>query len=165
MGGAVNKEKFVNKDGSPARFFRLSDNRLSWICGGCFPAFSSFLDYLSEQNVGLIVTLVIEPIKSGRNINHIPSDHDQTEWVDGDDNLEEKLEKLHIPIADTGFPTLENANLLVEKVQKYNQENPDKSVYFYCWAGRVSLAISYILMKMYKMNWTEATEMVKKHVE
>ena len=146
----------------------MNDEALNWISGGCFPAFCSSLDYLyNKENVGLIITLTIEPIKSGRNINHVPFDHDETEWVNGDENLEEKLsnfETLHIPIADVGFPTKEYIDRLAKTVEEYHQNNPIKSVYFHCWAGRgrTSLAIIYILMRMYKMNSNAAIELVKK---
>ena len=166
-GGIVSKNKFVSENGELIGFFRCSDQSTNWICGGCFPAFSSSLDYLISENIGLSVTLTLEPIKSGRNINHVPSNHDCTEWVDGDD-LEDKLKNfstLHIPIDDAGFPTEENAIKLLEGVQKYHQENPNKSVYFHCWAGkgRTSLAICYILIKMYDMNCDDAINRVMKY--
>jgi len=170
-GGICSREKFVDTNGKPETFFRMkgvtsSGHSLNWMCGGCFPAFADSLNYLIDhENVGMIVTLTIEPIKSGRNINHVPYDHDETEWVNGDDNLEEILKRfqvLHVPIADAGFPTQDNARILVEKVQKYHEDNPDKSVYFHCWAGRgrTSTVICHVIMKMYDVDYELASDYV-----
>ena len=87
MGGrCMSKEEFINDDGTPKNFFKLSEDPYNWICGGGFPAFKQQYDHLIHENVGLIVTLTIEPIKIGRNINHIPFDYDtRTYWIDTDD--------------------------------------------------------------------------------
>ncbi len=185
-GGIVSKDKFISENGRPVSFFRMSgdakpnlfcdlsqnkfnNQSLNWICGGGFLPYQSSLNYLAEfENVGMIVTLTIEPIKSGRNINHVPYDYEWTEWVDGDFDLEETLNRfqiLHVPIADTGFLTEENANKLLDGVQKYHEDNPTKSVYFHCWAGqgRTSLVISYILMKMYGEDYESASAKVKRY--
>ena len=144
MGGIINKDKLVSENGKPATFFRMSgnigDQSLNWICGGNIPPFHDCLNYLATNgNVGMIMSLTIEPIKSGRNIDHIPYDFVRTKWVNGDDNLDKTLTQfhiLHVPIADTGFPTEENAKIILDGVKKYHETHPDKSVYFHCWAGQ-----------------------------
>lgn len=170
-GGKISKSKFVSENGKPVNFFRLcgviSNQTLNWICGGYFFGVFDALDYLANnENVGLVVSLTIEQIKSGRNINHVPFNHEETEWIDGDMELEKqfgKFEILHVPITDTGFITEKNAIRLIEEVQKYHKNNPNKSVYFHCWTGKgkTLLAIVYVLMKMYDIDSEKVVSIVK----
>jgi protein tyrosine/serine phosphatase len=161
MGGRVSKDKFVNDEGEPLNFFRLSS--YPWICGGSAPYFHESLDFLKKQHIGLIVTLTISPLVSGRNINHMPYDFGDIEWTDSDDIDLSSFNLLHIPIADAGFLTDEMANKLINELSSYHTLNPSKGVYFHCWAGkgRTSLAIIYILMKMMNISYKDADEMVR----
>lgn len=166
MGGIVAKQKFVTEDGRPRNFYRLQGEQ-SWLCGGLFPAFSSIFDHLKEENVGLIVTLTLDSIKNGRNINHLPFEHENTEWVDGDQDLEEKLKQFqvqHLPLTDGGFPTPEQTSTLLEVVRRYHQQYPNKSVYVHCWLGRgrTTVILTYLLMQIYGMNFEQAFVMVRK---
>jgi len=55
----------------------------------------------------MIVSLTIEKLKSGGNINHVPFAHDDTEWIDADFEESELNDFIveHVPIADAFFPT------------------------------------------------------------
>ena len=161
-GGLISKDKFISKDtGGPKNIFNLShDKRLDWIYGGSFPGYKSTFDYLQNVGIKLIITLTIEPIKSGRNINHVPHSHDDTEWMDSDldDDDLQRFKIIHIPIADTGFPTITNANRLLQTITTYRLDHPKSKVYFHCWLelGRTCTSIIYILMKTYNMTYNEA---------
>lgn len=169
MGGSVSKDNFV-VDGVPTRYFKMQ-KEYSWISGGLFPAFTEIYDFLENENIGLIVTLTLDPIKPGRNINHIPFDFENIEWCDTDitsevyNNLTKKFEFFHVPIADAGPPTPENAELLFNKVKEYHEANPTKGVYFHCWLGRgrTTLAVVYFLMRYYDMTYAKACRKVSKY--
>jgi protein-tyrosine phosphatase len=168
-GGSVSKDKFL-ADGLPTRYFRLK-NKYSWISGGLYPAFKDFYTFFENENIGLIVTLTVDPFKPGRNINHTPFDFKDIEWCDTDITQEDytelikKFEFFHVPIADAGFPTPENAEKLFNKVKEYHEANPTKTIYFHCWLGqgRTSLATIYILMKYYDMPYGKASLKLQKY--
>lgn len=108
----------------------------------------------------MIVTLTIEPIKSGLNINHVPHSFDETEWTFVDDSVVKSIadfELLHVPIADAYFITEDNKNKLCDGIKSYHEKNPNKKVYVHCWAGkgRTSLAICVYWMKVDNLSLAE----------
>ena len=167
-GGFVSKDKFVSKHentkGNPINSFLLydRDHDVEWISGGSFPVTKSVLHWLKIIHVKVIVTLTIEPIKLGRNINHVPFDHDCTEWTDCDLTEEDLdgFELIHIPIADAMFPTPENAAKLLEVAQRCKEQK--LRTYFHCWQGRgrTCTSVIYILMKLYNLNFDQAYSIV-----
>jgi protein-tyrosine phosphatase len=142
----------------------------SWISGGSFPGYKCILNYLHSIDVRLIVTLTIEELKPGLNINHVPFSHEHSQWMQSDITQEDldKFEIVHIPIADNGYPTPENAEKLIEVAKKfvvdYSQKKesphnyPHHKAYFHCWGGqgRTSTAIIYILMNLYNRTFEDA---------
>lgn len=176
MGGFFARDKFVSSEnGSPINIFELvrvdgvPNLDIDWIMGGSIPAYRSITDWLKMHNVGMIVSLTIEKIKLGRNINHIPNCFNETEWLDSD--LEEKdladFQIEHVPIADANCPTRQNAEKLLKIVSDYRHDHPDKKVYFHCWAGRgrTCTAVVYILMKLYGLSLSEAETLLAKQYE
>ena len=165
-GGYVSKNKLVSTDGRPQNLLRLDNSKLDieWIMGGNIPISSSILEWLRLMNVKMIVSLTIEKLKSGRNINHVPFDHDNTEWTDADFEQSELNDFIveHVPIADGFFPTVENAQKLLEIVTNFRNKYPKEKVYFHCWAGRgrTCTAVIYILMKLYDLSFDEAKDVV-----
>ena len=146
--GLVSKEKFFN-DGKPTREVRCTSKH-AFLFGGPFITCNEHINYLKANNVGMIVTLTIEPIKSGLNINHVPHSFDDTEWTFVDDSVVKSLvdfELLHVPIADSYFITEDNKNKLCDGIKSYHEKNPNKKVYVHCWTGkgRTSLAICVYL--------------------
>ena len=169
-GGYVSKEKFVSQDGGPLNCYHAvapisrPDLDIDWIYAGNIPAYRSILDWLKIRDVGMIISLTIEKLKVGRNINHVPFDFDNTEWIDSD--IEEKdlsdfvIE--HIPIADAYYPIPIYAEKLLQIVSEYRQNYPHKKIYFHCWVGggRTCTAVVYILMKLYNLSLEEAQTLV-----
>lgn len=163
MGGHIGKDKLVSKDGSPKNILKL--HNFEWIYGGSFPGYKSTFDYLQKKGIKLIITLTIEPIRVGRNINHIPHTHIDTEWINSDLEEEdlERFDIIHIPIADGSYPTASNASRLLNIVTEYRKTNPKDKIYFHCWLGkdRTCMIIIYILMKLYNMTYDNAYMRVK----
>jgi hypothetical protein len=160
-GGIVSKEKFF-RNGNPTRLVKSTDPNY-WLLGGNFIMCAEHVDYLKTIDVGLIVTLTIEPIKEGLNINHIPCSFDETEWTFVDSDTIKKLKNfqiLHIPIADQYFPTEENKTRLLSEIQKFHNENPSKKVWVHCWAGkgRTSTAIYLHMMNSENMSFKDVRE-------
>lgn len=163
-GGLVSRDQLVDKcDGQPSTFFILRE--YSWICGGSIPCFEPTLNYLIQmRDVGLIVTLTLNPLMSGRNINHVPctEDGDCTEWTDGDqiDDILKGIQVCHIPTADGGMIT--DTDKLVQTVKTFHDMYPEKRVYFHCWAGmgRTSTAMIYYLMTVYGESYAKAKNIV-----
>jgi len=170
----VCESKLVDaKTHAPITFYELprisAEEEYSWMCGGCAPCFRASLEYLIKtQNVGLIVTLMIAPLKAGRLINHVPYNHegtdDETEWTDTDDivDLLSTVEICHIPVADAGM--IVETNKLVDTVKAYHEARPDKKVYFHCWGGkgRTSVALIYYLMTVHSKSYNDACQMIYK---
>ena len=158
-GGFVSKEKLTcATTGGPKYFIRgfIKD----WITGGSFPGYKSIFDYLHMIDVKLIITLTIEPIKIGRNINHVPHEHKRTEWINSD-LTEEDLTKftiVHIPISDTHGPTPENVDLLMDVISKFRDQYPTGKAYIHCWQGRgrTNTIIMYLLMQLYGETYDDA---------
>lgn len=168
MGGYQSKERLVRPDGSPKFSISFSDEEfdVKWIMGGCIPAYRSTFDWLKDNNVGMIITLTIDKLKPGRNINHVPFEHDNTQWTDSDLTDPEDLTEFvieHVPIADACPPTPANAELLVKVVSNYRNTHPDKKIYFHCWggSGRTCTAIIYVLMKMYNLTFERALKIIR----
>ena len=159
-GGQISKDQMIY-NGNPKNRVELD-----WLCGGSFPGWKEGFNYLEQINVKLIVTLTIEPIKIGRNINHQPIAYDNTEWCDSD--LEEqdlsKFNIVHIPIADGGVPTAENLDRLLSVVKKFRKTYPTSKVYFHCWLGRgrTCTILMYLLMYFNNMTYDDAYDMIKK---
>jgi|SRR5579872_2618218 len=166
-GGYVAKEKFVHREnGTPLYYFSL-DDVYQWICGGCYPVTTSVFNWLEINNVGMIVTLTIDPLHPGRCINHLPKGNDSDiEWTDSDFVLEDTNNFVieHIPIHDASYPTKDNLQKLFDVVTKFRQEQPDKKVYFHCWAGkgRTCTIICEILMRMYGLSYKNAVDVIYK---
>lgn len=160
-GGVISKMKMIREDGEPVTFLQLNEP-YDWICGGTIPCFRETLNFLKGKQVKLIVSLTLDPLKAGLNINHVPFDHDQTEWTFGDDIRAdlEYFEHLHVPTADAG--PLFDGPRLVEFLQDFRQRNPDAKVYFHCWLGkgRTTTAIFYVLMKMYNKTCEEVEKIL-----
>lgn len=159
------------KTHAPSTFYELprisEEEDYSWMCGGCAPCFRSSLEYLIKtQNVGLIVSLTIAPLKSGRFINHIPFNHsgadDETEWTDTDDidDVLSAVEICHIPTADSGM--IVETSKLIDIVKAYHEAHPDKKVYFHCWGGkgRTSVALIYYLMMVHNKTYHDARNII-----
>lgn len=164
MGGEISKEQLVCKDGCPSSYLRLTKEDCNWLCKGSIPCFQENIDFLKNQNVGMIVSLTIEKLKPGLNINHVPYDFNSTEWVFGDlIDIEENFVHEHIPCADNGHFHSSQASKLIECVEQYHKSNPEKLVYLHCWAGRgrASTAMRYILQKLYKYTFYDTNEMVE----
>lgn len=167
----VTREQQVDDNGEgPALFFTLDQrDDTKWICGGSYPSYKTIFDFLERQGVKTIVTLTLEPIKLGRNINH---QHEETwfggtQWCEAD--LEEKdlhrFEFVHIPISDTGFPTDDNADKIRQVAERLMREQ--KKTYFHCWAGRgrTCTTIIYVLMQLCQMNYDQAHAFVREKCE
>lgn len=166
-GGVISKEKFVNNDGTLCHYFNICDYNL---CGGTSPIYLSSLDQLKKDNVGLIITTLLEPLHSGKTINHRPFDHDRTEWTQGDDGIEDKIkelgiELLHIPIQD-GCPLIDTSTTkLLEYVNDFTKRRPNDKIYVHCWvgAGRTSIVLILILNQIYGIPLKDSYQLVSKY--
>lgn len=157
MGGLVTKSQLFEYDKIKG-FFKLKDENITWLYGGCIPAFNDSLQILRDHNIGMIVTLLIDPLRNGKMINYCPqqtisnsSGGDTTEWLftDRDYNLSD-FTLLHIPMADGGYLTQENGDKLINGVKDYLSKNPGKNIYLHCWGGngRTNVATVHILKNM-----------------
>ena len=148
MGGEVSKRDLVIEDGKPRNFFRL-EGEFSWICGGAIPAFNENIEFLKKKNIKHIVSLCIDPLKYGLNINHAPFDHDHTEWVLGDDLDLNSFNLHHVPMADAGCLYEEQAKNLLRVMREIQEK--EENIYLHCWLGkgRTATAILYTLMNLY----------------
>lgn len=161
MGGLVTREKLVNETtGGPWNYFEIPGTPY---CGSSFLAYKELLRYVRDQGVGLVVTLTVEPLKSGRNVNHyLPHLSDETEWIDADQDLmssdeAKDLEFLHVPIDDGEAPTADAADLLLTKVRDYRRRHPEKKVLLHCWrgSGRTSSAVAYLMREIDGIEFEE----------
>lgn len=162
--GSVLRSQWLNDEKTgPHHYFRL-EGEYAWIHGGAFPAQKQIFKYLREQGVDRIVTLTVERVKTGRNINHQPEDFYLAQWTDSDleESDLEQFEFMHVPIVDMGFPTPENASKLLEIAKQSISEK--KTVYFHCWAGRgrTCTAIMHILMNLHGMSFAVAKQKIQK---
>ena len=172
MGGKQIKQSFFervdNDSYRPFNFIRLSDE-MGWLCGGSIPLFKESFEYLRNEDVGLIITTLIEPIRSGVNYNHVPFDFDEMSWVTSDDITQElkQFEVVHIPIVAAHAFYGENSNLLLKTIREYHINHPDKSIYIASWAGtdRSHFAMIYTLMKLYKMTFSDAFHLLREKIE
>jgi protein-tyrosine phosphatase len=156
MGGLVTKSQLFEYDKIKG-FFKLEDENITWLYGGCIPAFNDSLKILRDHNIGMIVTLLIDPLKNGKMINYCPQKtianprDDTTEWLftDKDYDLSD-FTLLHIPMADGGYLTQENGYKLINEVTDYLSTNPGKNIYLHCWGGngRTNVATVHILKNM-----------------
>ena len=158
-GGQISKDRMICH-GKPKNTVEMN-----WLCGGSFPGWKEGFKYLEEINVKLIVTLTIEPIKIGRNINHQPIAYDDTEWCDSD--LEEqdlsRFNIVHIPIADGGVPTDVNIEKLLLLVKEFRNTYPTSKAYFHCWLGRgrTCTILMYLLMHLNNMTYDDAYQQLQ----
>ncbi len=165
-GGYVSKEKFIDNEGKLTHYFKLENYPL---CGGTPPIYLSSVKQLKNDNVGLIITLLLEPLHSGRTINHLPFDFGETEWTDGDIDIEQKIEELNmelinIPIHDGCPPTNNSINQLLNGVRDFINRRPNEKIYFHCWkgAGRTSVAMILILNCIWNIPLNSAKKIVGK---
>ncbi len=164
MGGALSKKDLLNEDQTgPDHHFQL-EGEYDWIHGGMIPAFKTIIKFLKQKEIKRIVSLTIEPVKIGRNINHQQIDFSCAEWVDSDLDIAdfEGFEMIHVPISDGCFPNEENARKLLE----IGKESKEKNIgtYFHCWAGRgrTCTSIMHVLMQIYGKDVNESSEIIKK---
>ncbi len=167
VGGKCGKHSLLQEDDGykPTNFFRLSDDK-GWLCGGCIPIFHESLAYLKAENIGLIITLTIDSIRIGRNINHVPYDFEHTLWADSDDINLSEFKVVHIPVTDA-YPFYgENSTLFLTTLREYHIANPGKSVYITGWSkNRSGFACIYALMKFWKLDFHNAYTEVREHIE
>jgi hypothetical protein len=168
-GGYVSKQKLVSdeedKKGQLLHYFHIKEFPL---CAGTAPIYHSVLDQLKNDNVGLIVTLLLEPLHSGRLINHVPFDHDETEWTDGDEGIEDyvkelDIELLHVPVNDACPPTNDSVNKLLEGIKEFITRRPNEKIYFHCWkgSGRTSVMLILALHSIWDVSLKKAINMVQ----
>lgn len=151
----------------------LQEN-LDWLMGGSFPGYKCVLDYLYDVGVRTIITLLLEPIKPGRNINHQSYNHKGTEWVESDVSVEDlsKFSVINIKVADGGYMKLAVINELLVIIRELAEKNKNildplekHKVYIHCWAGRgrTTMAIILILTKIYGVDYKNALNWVSDH--
>jgi len=133
MGGEVSRETF-------ARSSALSPQHPGWfreptrgLYGFGLPFLSSQLETLAMRDPPMthLVTMLEEPLKNGRNNNG-------AEWhcgpVDLLDSTADRIEKIHIPIADGGVPTLEQTCDFIRLVRRVIVNGGGVGIH--CWMGR-----------------------------
>jgi len=140
MGGEISKDKLFNYDDKghliPTHFYAAIDKKLY---GFGIPVAHEMLKTLQEHyNVGVIVTLLLQPLKGGRMANHQPmgaEQFDNPEYCDTDKNLTEGLniKFIHIPIQDGYAPKTEDMKQFVQLVKETNAAG--KAVGVHCWQG------------------------------
>ena len=157
MGGKAGKCSFferVDKDTyKPNNFIKLY-GEMNWLCGGPIPIFKEMLAYLKVEDVGLIITTLIEPIKSGVNYDHVPYKFEEMAWAISDDITQDlkEFEIVHVPIAALSPFYGENSSLFLRTIRDYHISHPEKRIYIASWSGtgRTHFAMMYALMKLYK---------------
>jgi len=140
MGGEVSKEKLLNYDDKerliPTHFYAAIDKKLY---GFGIPVAHEMLKNLQDHyNVGLIITLLLQPLHGGRMINHQPigsEQFDNPEYCDTDKHLTEGLniKFVHIPIQDGYAPKVEEMKQFIQLVKDTNANG--KAVGVHCWQG------------------------------
>lgn len=165
MGGFISKSKLMDKKGDIAHFFKIEGYPLY---GGTAPIFKPMLHHLAREEVGLIVTLLLEPLHSGRTINHRTNEFEDTEFADGDNGIEDTAKELgmecfHAPVSDyIGIPTTDVTNSVLVKVREFTKQKPYKKIYVHCWSGnrRTSLMLMILLRCVYHVSEEEAVKML-----
>lgn len=182
MGGRVSRENFVTPEGKPVHYFEIPQTRLA---GGAFPISRECLEFLERKGVGLIVTLTLEPLRSGRNINHqtcVDREIDETskscpEFVDADPDLmssevASRIEFFHLPLPDGGVPNEEQITQLLDRLIEFRDrsltseaEKQKKKILFHCWAGggRTSTILILLLQRLHGMGFWDARALVAAH--
>jgi hypothetical protein len=169
-GGYVSKNQFIYEGGPMAgkmvHYFNIEGFPL---CAGTPPIYHSVLDQLKNDNVGLIITLLLDPLHSGRTISHVPFDFDETEWTDGDIGIEETIKKLniellHIPVNDACPPTNESIDKLIMGVRDFIARRPNEKIYIHCWrgAGRTSVLLISLLVSIWNVQSEQAIGLVRR---
>jgi len=165
MGGYVTKDKFINDDGQLHHYFNIPDYPL---CGGTPPIYLSVIYQLKKDNVGLIITSLLDPLHSGRTIHHAPSFRsNETEWTDGDEGIEDvthnlDIELLHVPINDECPPTNDSIDKLLNGVRDFLTRRPNEKIYVHCWKGssRTSVILITLLRSIWNLSPEKAEELV-----
>lgn len=161
MGGKVSRSKLINDQGKPSTFWKIPISESQYLYGSCLPVTNAQMKFFQDEcYIGMIVTLTLEPLKAGRNINHSTESSTNPEYHDCDvdllDNISMKL--LHIPVQDGYPPTTENMKFpfRVEKVNEVVLSG--KNVLVHCWGGkgRTSTMISGYLIYYLKTSPAEA---------
>lgn len=165
MESCIQKEELMESSGRPIHYFEIPKYPL---CGGTAPIYKKVLRFLSKNNVGLIITTLLDPLHGGRTINH-RTDH-QTEWADGDANLLSTATKLqialhHAPIVDEGVPVNNVVDDLLSSVKTFREKEPDKKIYVHCWGGggRTSLVLMLILRCIFSVDSITALDLLTTH--
>lgn len=153
-GGVVSKESCNNKFEHSFYEFDPSLTKGVRIAGGSFPGTKDCLDRLKDMGFGVIITCIVSPLAPGRFINHVPLNHENTEWSEEELQGEHlnHFRLIHVPVADGFGPTSEiltyfreQLNLLRESV-----DERDKNVYIHCWGGkgRTNTMVIFALMEL-----------------
>jgi len=140
MGGEVSRDKLLNHDEYgrlvPTNFYSAIDKKLY---GFGIPVANEMLKNLQEHyNIGVIVTLLLQPLQGGRMVNHQAVDSeefDNPEFHDCDKNLVDslKIKFVHMPIHDGYAPRAEIMRQFVQLVKQTNASG--KAVGVHCWLG------------------------------
>lgn len=145
MGNFQSSDKFINLKTKPNGFtipknfvHFQKDQKLSWLCGGAFPASYELLYFLKEFEVKTIVTLLLEPVKLGWNINHNKGNY---LWFE-ENPLIKEFNWIPITMVDEGIPSIEDLKKLVALSKK------DK-IYVHCWDGdnRTRFILRFLMMQ------------------
>lgn len=162
MENCITKEELMTHLGAPIHYFEIPKYPL---CGGTSPIYNKILHFLSENNVGLIITTLLDPLHDGRTINHRTDE--QTEWADGDATLLATAKKLklamhHAPIVDEGVPINSVVDALLTTVQTFRKKEPNKNIYVHCWGGggRTSLVLMIILRQIFNVDSITALDLL-----
>lgn len=147
------KEGFV----LPKKFFHFQGHpNVNWLCGGPLPSNPDVFNFLEAFGVKVIVTLLLEPVKIGWNINHLNEKFELTNYFLLEQENKEFVNKFswyHLSIPDKGIPTEEDFKNFAGFLDNWPKSVQNK-IYIHCWDGlnRTFFMLSWILMKY--GNWT-----------
>jgi len=167
MGGEISKEKLLNHDDHgrliPTNFYAAIDKKLY---GFGIPVSHDMLKNLQDYyNVGLIITLLLQPLQGGRMVNHQPTGSEQfenPEYCDTDKNLTEglKIKFVHLPIHDGYAPHADTMKQFIQLVKQTNASG--KAVGVHCWqgVGRTGTMLCGYLMQEVRLRAQDAMNML-----
>jgi len=121
------------KSRAPLNFFCLNKN----FYGFALPVSREHIQKLKSLNIGLIVTLISEPLRNGRNVNHNHDNVDDPEWHDCDEDMFEDTDDirfLHLPVSDGYPPTGDTMRAFLTEAKA--TIDAGKAVGVHCWSGR-----------------------------
>jgi len=134
------------------------------VIGMGVPVLNEHLLSLQLMNVGLLISLCLEPLHPGRNINHQPSDKITVEYTMVDKNLWDGvsgINLLHLPISDGYPPTSACMKRFLQETQKTIDSG--KRVAIHCWQGkgRTATVIAGYLIYEHHFRPMEAIDFVR----